>query len=120
MSLSGKVAVIAFCVGVILILAGQSLYRYANQTIGDLETKLSQAGLLTNEYYILEGSLSWWRTAIVFTYGPISIFLMAAGIAVLALLTVYFALAILRSPKNNPEDLPDHAMRRRFNPSSGC
>jgi len=103
---SGKIAVIVFCVGVILILAGQSLYRYANQTISDLETKLSQADLFTNEYYALEGSLRWWRTAIVSTYGPISIFLIAAGITVLTLLTAYFALAILRSPKNQAKSEP--------------
>jgi hypothetical protein len=41
-----------------------------------------------------KGSLDWWRPALISIYGPISICLITAGIAVLVFLTV---LSILRS-----------------------
>ena len=99
MERSVKIVLTVFAVGVILIIAGQSLYRYANQSITDLETQLSQADLSESERDNLQGSLVWWRNAIVSTYGPTSIALIAAGIAVLSILTVYFVLTVRRSPK---------------------
>ena len=99
MDRSVKIVLTVFAVGVILIVAGQSLYRYANQSITDVETQLSQAGLSQSERDNLQGSLVWWRNAIVSTYGPTSIALIAAGIGVLSILTVYFFLAVRRSPK---------------------
>ena len=97
---SPKVAVLIYFVGTALIIAGQSVYRYANQTISDLEAKLSQPELSQNEYWDIDGSLDWWRPALVSTFGPISIYLIAAGIAVLAFLTAYAAFTILRSKQN--------------------
>jgi hypothetical protein len=91
----------AFFVGTALIIAGQSLYRYATQTMSDLEATLGQYNPSQNEYYAVEGTLKWWRTAIVSTYGPISIYLITAGIATLALLTAYTALT-LRNKKQHP------------------
>ena len=99
MDRSVKIVLTVFAVGVILIIAGQSLYRYANQSITDLETQLSQADLSQSERDNLQGSLVWWRNAIVSTYGPTSIALIAAGIAILSILTGYFVLEARAKPK---------------------
>ena len=99
MERSVKIVLTAFALGVILIIAGQSLYRYASQTITDRETQLSQAGLSQSERDNLQGSLIWWRNAIVSTYGPASIALIAAGIAVLTTLTGYFIVTVRTKPK---------------------
>jgi hypothetical protein len=94
-----KAVVVIFLVGIVLILAGQSLYRYADQTISNLEAKLSPNSLSQNQYWGIEGSLKWWRNALVSTYGPISLYLEAAGIVVLAIPCAYCVLEPLRSTK---------------------
>ena len=95
LSRSEKVIIMVFLVGVALIIAGQSVYGYANQRIADLEAQLSP-GLSIEEYWMIKGSLDWWRPALISIYGPISIYLITAGIAVLAFLIAYFALKIFR------------------------
>jgi hypothetical protein len=94
--MSEKGIVIVYFVGVALIIAGQSVYRYASQRIGELEAKLSP-DLSVYEYGMIKGSLDWWRPALISVYGPISICLIMAGIAILVFLTAYIALSILRS-----------------------
>jgi hypothetical protein len=96
LSRSEKVIIMVYFVGTALIITGQSVYRYANQRISELETELSP-GLSAHEYGMIKGSLDWWRPALVSVFGPISIYLMTAGIAALAFLTTYIALSILRS-----------------------
>jgi hypothetical protein len=88
-----KVFIIVYFVGVALIIAGQSVYRYASQRISELEAKLSP-DLSVYEYGMVKGSLDWWRPALISIYGPISICLITAGIAVLVFLTAH---TILRS-----------------------
>ena len=95
-----KAVIVIFFVGIVLILSGQSIYNYANRTINDLEAQLSPS-LSQNEYWRIEGSLKWWRNALVSTYAPISLYLQEAGIAVLTSLTVYCVLGPLRNPKKN-------------------
>ena len=89
------VVIAAYIVGIALIITGQSVYRYATQTIADLEVQLSPS-LSQDQYSTIQSSLDWWRPALVSFYGPISIYLIYAGIATLAILTVYIALKILR------------------------
>ena len=89
------VVIAAYIVGIALIITGQSVYRYATQTIADLEAQLSPS-LSQDQYSTIQSSLDWWRPALVSFYGPISIYLIYAGIATLAILTVYIALKILR------------------------
>jgi hypothetical protein len=89
------VVIAAYIVGIALIITGQSVYRYATQTIADLEAQLSPS-LSQEQYSTIQSSLDWWRPALVSFYGPISIYLIYAGIATLAILTVYIALKILR------------------------
>jgi len=96
-----KVVIIVSLVGTALIIAGQSLYKHATQTISDLQARLGQYSPSQTEYYAVEGTLKWWRTAIISTYGPISIYLITAGIATLALLTAYIALTLLRSERQH-------------------
>jgi hypothetical protein len=95
LSRSVKVIIIVYFVGVALIIAGQSIYRYAEQRVSELEAKLSP-DLSAYEYGMVKGSLDWWRPALVSIYGPISIYLVTAGIATLALLTAYIVLSIRR------------------------
>ena len=89
------VVIAAYIVGIALIITGQSVYRYATQTIADLEAQLSPS-LSQEQYSTIQSSLDWWRPALVSFYGPISIYLIYAGIATLATLTAYVALKILR------------------------
>jgi len=96
LSRSVKVIIIAYFVGIALIITGQSVYRYAEQRITELETKLSP-DLSVYDYGMIKGSLDWWQPALISIYGPIAIYLVTAGIATLALLTLYIALSILRS-----------------------
>jgi hypothetical protein len=93
---STKVIIIVYLVGVALIVAGQLVYRYANQRVSELEAKLSPT-LSVYDYGTIKGSLDWWRSALISIYGPISICLITAGIAVLVFLAAYIALSILRS-----------------------
>ncbi len=88
--------VVVYVVGIALILAGQFLYKYATQTIADLEAKLSYPLLPESEYWQYRGALDWWRGAIISTFGPVSIYLIVAGIVILASLTAYIALALIR------------------------
>jgi len=85
-----------YFVGVALIVAGQSVYMYASQRLIELEAKLS-LDLPVYEYGMIKGSVDWWQPALISIYGPISIFLVATGIAVMVFLTAYIALSILRS-----------------------
>ena len=85
-----------YFVGIALIIAGQSVYGYAEQRVSELEAKLSP-NLSVYDYGVIKGSLDWWRPALISIYGPISIYLITAGIATLALMTAYIALSILRS-----------------------
>jgi len=94
-----KVVVSVYLVGVALIITGQSVYRYASQTIVELETKL-QPGLPQAEYWAFEGSLNWWRQALLSTFGPISMYFLAAGIVVLVFLTAYAGLMVRRAGYN--------------------
>ena len=96
LSRSEKVVIMVYFIGIALIISGQGVYRYANQTISDLEARLSPI-LSGYEYGMVKGSLDWWRPALISIYGPISIYLITAGIATLALMTAYIALSILRS-----------------------
>ncbi len=98
MSRVEKAVIAVFIVGVALIIAGQSVYRYASTMISGLEARLSPS-LPLDEYWIVEGSLKWWRPALISIYGPVSLYLMVAGIALLAFLTAYAALSILRSER---------------------
>jgi hypothetical protein len=91
-----KIAIIAYFIGVALTITGQSVYRYANQRVSELEAKLSP-DLSVYEYGMVKGSLDWWRPALISIYGPISIYLITAGIAVLTFLTAYILLSIQRS-----------------------
>ena len=79
-----------------MIIAGQSVYMYASQRLSELEVKLS-TDLPVYEYGMIKGSFDWWQPALISIYGPVSIFLITAGIAVLVSLTAYIALSILRS-----------------------
>ena len=96
LSRSGKAIIMVYFVGIALIITGQSVYRYAEQRISELETKLSP-DLSVYDYGMVKGSLDWWRPALISIYGPISIYLITAGIAVLVFLTAYIVLSILRS-----------------------
>jgi hypothetical protein len=96
LSRSAKGIIMVYFVGTALIITGQSIYRYAEQRISGLEAKLSP-DLSVQDYWMVKGSLDWWRPALVSIYGPISIGLMTAGIALLAFLTVYIALLILQN-----------------------
>ena len=89
------VVLAAYFVGIALIVTGQSVYRYATQTIADLEAQLSPS-LSQEQYSNIQNSLDYWRPALVSFYGPILIYLIYAGIAILAILTAYIALKILR------------------------
>jgi hypothetical protein len=82
---SEKVVLMAYFVGVALIIGGQFVYRYASQRVSELEAKLSPA-LSVYDYGMVKGS-----------YGPISIYLITTGIALLVFLTAYVVLSILRS-----------------------
>jgi hypothetical protein len=93
---SEKVIIMVNFVGMALIITGQSVYRYANQRISELEKQLTP-DLSVYEYGMIKGSLDWWRPALISIYGPISIYLITAGIAALAFSTAYIALSILRS-----------------------
>jgi hypothetical protein len=103
LSPSEKAVIMVFFVGTALIIAGQFVYKYANQTVKGLETKLSQTGLSDTEYWNIKGSLDWWRQALLSLYGPISILLIATGIALLAFLIAYFVLKILRANKHESQ-----------------
>jgi hypothetical protein len=96
LSRSAKGIIMVYFVGIALIIAGQSIYRYAEQRISGLEAKLSP-DVSVNDYWMVKGSLDWWRPALISIYGPIAIGLMTVGIALLAFLTVYIALSILRN-----------------------
>jgi hypothetical protein len=96
LSQSAKVIIMVYFVGVALIITGQSVYRYASQRVSELEAKLSP-DLSVYEYGMVKGSLDWWRAALISIYGPISIYLITAGIAALAFLAAYIVLSILRS-----------------------
>jgi hypothetical protein len=91
-----KKVVIIYFVGVALIIAGQFVYRYASQRVSELQAGLSP-DLSVYDYGMIKGSLDWWRSALISVYGPISICLITAGIAVLVFLAAYIALSILRS-----------------------
>jgi hypothetical protein len=93
---SEKVVLMAYFVGVALIIGGQFVYRYASQRVSELEAKLSPA-LSVYDYGMVKGSLDWWRSALISIYGPISIYLITTGIALLVFLTAYVVLSILRS-----------------------
>lgn len=95
-SRSVKVIMLVYFVGIALILSGQFVYRYAEQRVNELEAKLSP-DLSAYDYGMVKGSLDWWQPALISIYGPISIYLITAGIAALALLAGYVALSILRS-----------------------
>jgi hypothetical protein len=86
LSRSVKVIIIVYFVGVALIIAGQSVYGYASQRISELEAKLSP-NLSVYEYGRIKGSLDWWQPALISIYGPISICLITAGVAVLVFFT---------------------------------
>jgi hypothetical protein len=96
LSWPAKAIIMVYFVGIALIIAGQSVYGYAEQRISELEAKLSP-DLSVYDYGVIKGSLDWWRPALISIYGPISIYLITAGIATLALMTAYIALSILRS-----------------------
>jgi hypothetical protein len=96
LSRSAKVIIMVYFVGIALIISGQYVYRYAEQHVSELEAKLSP-DLSVYDYGMVKGSLDWWRPALISIYGPLSIYLITAGIATLALLTAYIALSILRS-----------------------
>ncbi len=98
MSRVEKAVIAVFIVGVVLIIAGQSVYRYASDRISSWEASLSPS-LPPAEYSQIEGSLAWWRPALISIYGPVSLYLTLAGIAILASLTGYAALAVLRSKR---------------------
>ena len=85
-----------YFVGIALINSGQYVYRYAEQRVSELEAKLSP-DLSVYDYGMVKGSLDWWRSALISIYGPLSIYLIAAGIATLTLLTAYIALSIRQS-----------------------
>ena len=93
---SVKVIMLVYFVGVALIISGQSVYRYAEQRVSKLEAELSP-DLPVYDYGMVKGSLDWWRPALISIYGPLSIYLITAGIAALALLSGYVALSIRRS-----------------------
>lgn len=95
LSRSAKVAIIVYFVGIALIISGQSVYRYAEQRVSELEAKLSP-DLSSYDYGMVKGSLGWWQPALISIYGPISLCLITAGIATIALLTAYITLLILR------------------------
>ena len=95
------VVVTVYFVGIALILAGQFVYRYAMQTIADLEAKLSQPLLPQSEYWNLQGALDWWRPALISIYGPVSIYLTTAGIAVLVSMTVYVVITLIRRKREH-------------------
>jgi hypothetical protein len=95
LSRSAKVAILVYFVGIALIISGQSVYRYAEQRVSELEAKLSP-NLSAYDYGMIKGSLDWWRPALISIYGPISLYLMTAGMVALALLIAYIALSILR------------------------
>ena len=96
LSRSAKVIIILYFVGIALILSGQSVYRYAEQRVSELEAKLSP-DLSVHDYGMVKGSLDWWQPAMISIYGPLSIYLIAAGIATLTLLTAYIALSFRQS-----------------------
>jgi hypothetical protein len=86
--------------GVALIVAGESLYWYANAIIDSLELKLSQVGLSQNNYYALQGSLNWWQTQKSSTCEPTAFFVIIAGIATVLVLAAYCALNILQNRRD--------------------
>ena len=94
--MSAKVVIVVYCVGTALIIAGESVYRYASQRISELEAKLS-TDLSVYEYGVTKGSLDWWRPALISIYGPMAMYLEIAGITVLVFLAAYIGLAMLRS-----------------------
>ena len=90
LSRSAKTVILVYFVGVALIIAGQSIYTYANQRIADLKTQLSPS-LSVYDYGIVKGALDWWRPALTSIYGPVSFYLITAGIAELVFMTAYIA-----------------------------
>lgn len=96
LSRPAKVIIMVYSVGAVLIYAGQTIYCFANQRINELIAKISPS-LSDYEYGMIKGSLDWRRPALVYIYGPISLYLITAGIVILTFLTVYTALLIMRS-----------------------
>ncbi len=85
-----------FVLGVSLILGGQFFYKYCNDTISGLVAKLSEPGLLLQEFYAAEGSLHWWQNETLNVYGPLAFYALAAGIALILGVAVYGAWIGLR------------------------
>ena len=83
--------------GVALVIAGESFYWCINAMIGSLEMKLSQFGLSQSDHDAFQGSLIWWQTEKASTYGPISFFVIIAGIATVLVLAAYCAVNILQN-----------------------
>ena len=88
---------VIFLAGIALIVAGQTIFWYVNATIGSLLKELSQVSLLQNEYYSIQGSLNWWQTEKKTTYDSISFGLVIAGISLIIMLSIYFAMKISRN-----------------------
>jgi hypothetical protein len=84
---SRKAIVITYFVGIALIILGQSLYGYAENRVNELQAELSP-DLSVYDYGMVKGSLDWWRPALVSIYGPISLCLLTAGIAVLVVFSI--------------------------------
>jgi hypothetical protein len=59
--------------------------------------KLSQVGLSQSDHNAFQGSLNWWQTEKASTYGPIALFVIIAGIAIVLVLTAYCALNIFQN-----------------------
>ncbi len=91
--------IIVFLLGVALILAGQALYMYAYATISDLQTKLSTGGLSQAEYWAAEGSLKWWQTELLTVYGPLSFYVLIAGVAAIIGVVILASWMVLRDSR---------------------
>jgi hypothetical protein len=61
--------------------------------ISDLQTKLSTVAVGQGNYYAWEGSLQWWQNETQTVYGPLALYLILAGVAILFSLTAYAAWA---------------------------
>jgi hypothetical protein len=89
MSRRETILIILYWIGVAAILAGQFLYRYAEATVADLQAKLAALTPAQNEYYAVQGSLSWWQTQMLTLYGPLSLLLLWVGIATILFVVVF-------------------------------
>ncbi len=94
-----KGLIIVFLLGVALILAGQALYMYAYATISDLQTKLSTGGLSQAEYWTAEGSLKWWQAELLTVYGPLSFYVLIAGVGAIIGVVILASWMVLRDSR---------------------